>query len=245
MKKITFLIFLLSSIGYSQSKSTPLIALNSEMTAQFTLDSSTSKVTLVLTGPSNKWSSTGIGTTITSASNDVYVYTKSTSDSNDSSTNTNENWVTINNSITSGIRKVTLERILTNSDLNDFQLAFESTNSIDIVWSRTGSAATTTTSANRGSTTALFTTTLGVNDVSLDDETTLYPNPNTGELFIKSKTNLSKVNIYSQTGVLIKTINIKDYANEVKLNVNDLPKAIYLFELQNDSEKTWKKLIIN
>ena len=243
MKKITFLIFLLSLIGFSQSKSTPLIALNSEMTAQFTLDSSTSKVTLVLTGPSNKWSSIGIGTTTTTASNDVYVYTKSTSDGNDSSTNTNENWSAIDNSVTSGIRKVTLERTLTNSDLNDFQLAFDSTNSIDIVWSRSGSAASTTPTANRGATTAAFTT-LGVNDISQDDQTILYPNPSTGELFIKSKTNLSKASIYSQTGSLLKTINFDANSNEVKVNTNDLPKGLYLFELQNDSKNIWKKVIV-
>ena len=244
MKNISLFIFLFYISGFSQSKSTPIISLNSEMTAQFTLDSATSKVTLVLTGPSNKWSSLGVGTTTTTSSNDIYVYTKSTSDNNDGPTSTNENWSTIANTVNSGIRKVTLERTLTNSDLNDFQLAFDTTNSIDIVWSRTGSAVSTTSIINRGATTAAFTT-LGVNDVSLDNETILYPNPCTGELFIKSKTNLSKASIYSLTGSLLKTINFDTNANEVKVNTNDLPKGLYLFELQNDSKNIWKKVIVN
>lgn len=244
MKNITIIFFLLSLNGFSQSKSTPIISLNSEMTAQFTLDSASSKVTLVLTGPSNKWSSLGIGTTTTTSNNDIYVHIKSTSDSNDDPTNTSENWSTIANTVSSGIRKLTLERTLTNSDLNDFQLAFDITNSIDIVWSRTGTATSTTSSVNRGATTATFTT-LGVNDVSLDDETILYPNPSTSELFIKSKTNLSKVNVYSQTGALIKSIDIKDNAKDVKINTNDLPKGLYLFELQNDSKNILKKVIVN
>ncbi len=245
MKKITIIIFLLSLNGFSQSKSTAIISLNSEMTAQFTLDNATSKVTLVLTGPSNKWSSVGIGTASSTTSGDVYIYTTSVTDTTTSSTNPNEDWSTIANTVTSGIRKVTLERTLTNSDLNDFQLAFDTTNSIDIVWSRSGSSASTTPTANRGSTTAIFTAPLGVNNISLDDETILYPNPTSGELNIKTKTNLSKITIYSQTGALVKTINIKDNSNDVKVNVSDLPKALYIFEFQNDSEKTWKKVLVN
>lgn len=244
MKNITIIFFLLSLNGFSQSKSTPIISLNSEMTAQFTLDSASSKVTLVLTGPSNKWSSLGVGTTTTTSINDIYVYTKSTSDSKDGPTSTNENWSTIANTLSSGIRKVTLERTLTNSDLNDFQLAFDTTNSIDIVWSRTGTAVSTTSIINRGATTAAFTT-LGVNDVSLDNETILYPNPSTDELFIKCKTNLLKVSIYSQTGSLLKTFNFDTNSNEVKVNTNDLPKGLYLFKLQNDSKNIWKKVIVN
>ena len=34
-------------------------------------------------------------------------------------------------------------------------------------------------------------------------------------------------------------------SNEVKVNVNDLPKALYIFELQNDAEKTWKKVLVH
>ena len=144
-----------------------------------------------------------------------------------------------------GVRTVTLERVLTNSDLNDLQLAFDTTNAIDVVWSRSGSAIANAPNPNRGSTTAVFTTNLSVNDVSFDDEVLLYPNPTNGELNIKSKTNLSKVTIYSQTGALVKNINSIENSNEIKVNVTDLPKALYIFELQNDCEKTWKKVIVN
>lgn len=245
MKKITLLILLISISGFSQSKSTAIIALNADMTAQFTLDNATSKVTLVLTGPSDKWSSLGLGTASSTTNGDVYVYTTSVTDGNTSPTNTNQDWNTISNTVTSGRRTITLERTLTNSDLNDLQLAFDTTNSIDLVWSRSGSAIATAPNVNRGSLNATFTTTLGVNDVSLNDEILVYPNPTSGELYIKTKTNLSKITIYSQTGALVKTINIKDNSKEVKINVNDLPKALYLFELQNDSEKTWKKILVN
>lgn len=246
MKKIALLLLSLFSIaGFSQVKYTPVIALNADMTAQFTLDSATFKVTLVLTGPSSKWSSIGIGSTTTSASNDVYVYTKSIKESIDDSTNNDENWKTISNTITSNIRKVTLERALTNSDLNDLQLAFDATNSIDIVWSRTGSAIASAPNPNRGSTSANFSASLGVDDVVLNDDVLIYPNPTSDELHIKTKKNLSKVTIYNQTGSLVKTILIKEASNNVKLNLSDLPKTVCILELNIDGDKTFKKVLLN
>jgi len=244
MKKITLLFLLVSISGFSQSKSTPVISFNADMSAQFTLDDATSKVSLVLTGPSDTWSSVGIGTSSSTTSGDVFVYTASVTD-NASLTNPNGEWNTISNTVASGKRTVTLERKLTNSDLNDLQLAFDTTNSIDVVWSRSGSAIATAPNVNRGDTTAVFTTILGLEDVSFYDEVLVYPNPSSGEVFIKSKTNVSKISVYSQTGVLVKTVNIDNHSNEIKVNVSDLPKTVYIFELQNDFEKTWKKVIVN
>ena len=245
MKKITLLLlFLVSTIGFSQSKSTPIISLNADMTAQFTLDSATSKVTLVLTGPSINWSSLGIGTSSSTTSGDVFVYTVLVTEITPT-TISNGEWNTISNTVKSDKRTVTLERTLTNSDLNDLQLVFDTTNTIDVVWSSSGSVIANTPNVNRGSTTAVFTATLGVDAFSFYDEVLVYPNPSSNEVFIKSKTNLLKVTIYSQTGVMVKTVNMNVNSNEIKVNVNDLPKALYIFELQNDSEKTWKKVLVN
>ncbi len=245
MKKIALLLsFLFSITGFTQSKSTAVIALNSEMTAQFTLNNMTSKITLVLTGPSSKWSSVGIGTSSSTTSGDVFVYTASVID-NAPSTTTAAEWNTVSNTVVSGKRTVTLERMLTNSDLNDLQMAFDTTNTIDLVWSRSGSALATAPSPNRGSTTANFSTSLGVEDVLLDDDILLYPNPTSGIVFIKSDNNISKVTIYNQTGALIKTINRNDNSNELKINVSDLLNGLYIFELQNESKKTFKKIIVN
>lgn len=245
MKKITLLLLLVYISGFSQSKSTAVITLNADMTAKFSLDSATSKVTLVLTGPADKWFSVGIGIASSTTSGDVFVYTASVTEITNPSSNPNEEWNIISSTVNSGKRTVTLERTLTNSDLNDLQLAFDTTNAIDVVWSRSGSAIANAPNPNRGSTTAVFNANLGIDEVSLYDEVLIYPNPSSSEVFIKSKTNLSKVTIYSQTGALVKTINRKDNATEFIVNISDLPKALYIFELQNDSEKTWKKVLVN
>jgi hypothetical protein len=247
MKKLSILVFTLVSIsGFSQSKQTAIIALNAEMTAQFTLDNSTSKVTLVLTGPLANWTSLGIGTASSTTSGDVFVYTTSVTDNTSTPSDSNQDWSTVSNTVASGVRTVTLERALTNSDLNDLQLAFDTTNSIDVVWSRSGSAIAVAPNVNRGSKSAAFSSTLSTSDVSLDDdEIILYPNPTSGELHIKTKNNLSKINVYNQSGALVKTISVDDNSIELNVNVNDLPKALYLFELQTDAKKVWKKVVVN
>jgi hypothetical protein len=247
MKKTTFLLLTLFVFisGFSQSKSTAIVAFNADMTAKFTLDNATSKVTLIVTGPSDNWSSLGIGTSSSTSSGDVFVFTTSVIGSTAPSTNSNGEWSTTANTVTSGQRTVILERTLTNSDLNDLQMAFDTTNSIDVVWSRSGSAIATTPNPNRGFTNAVFTTNLSVDDVSFYDEVVIYPNPTSSELYIKSKRKLSKITIYNQTGALVKTINDIADSNEIKLKVDDLPKSLYIFELQGDSEKTWKKVIVN
>lgn len=245
MKKITLLIMLVATWGFSQSKSTPVISFNTDMTARFTLNNAVSKVTLVLTGPSDKWTSLGIGTASSTTSGDVFVYTTSVIDAIPTSASPNGEWNTVSNTVASGKRTVTLERTLTNSDLNDLQMTFDATNSIDVVWSRSGSSIATAPNPNRGSTTAVFTTNLGIDANSFYDEVVIYPNPTSDELYIKTKTNLSKVTIYSLTGTLVKTLHSKDNSNEFKVNVRDLPKALYIFELQNEFEKTWKKVLVN
>jgi len=245
MQKIILLLCFIYTAGFAQTKSTSVVSFNADMTARFTLDNATSKVTLVLTGSADKWASVGIGTASSTISGDVYVYTTSVINSANTSSVPTEEWKTISNTVAAGQRTLTLERSLTNSDLNDFQLAFDTTNSIDIVWSRSGAAIANAPNPNRGSTTAAFTTNLGVEDAAFSDEVLLYPNPSSSEVFIKTQRNLSKITIYSQTGVLVKSLKLSDNSNELKVNVNDLPKSLYIFELESDGEKTWKKVIVN
>lgn len=253
MKKITITLFcFLFFSAFSQSKTTGVINLSSNMTANFTLNNDTSKVTLVLTGPSDRWFSIGIGVAngFDMSDGDVVVYTNTFTDRNfvgktSPATDSSQDWTVVSNTMESGIRTLTLERALTNSDLNDFQMSYASTNSIDLAWARSSSASTSLSyhgGENRGFATGNFTT-LGIEDFSLN-ATSIYPNPVSGDLFIITKTNLSKVNIYSQTGALVKSIEFNNYSNEHKIDVNDFQSGIYFLELQNNSEKYWKKIIV-
>ena len=254
MKKITIvLLCLLSFAVFAQSKSTGNILLNSSYTANFTLNNTTSKVTLVFTGPSDRWFALGLGVAsgFGMQDGDVLLYTTSLTDRNFigygvPATDASEDWVIISNPApVGGVRTLTLERALTNSDPNDLQLPYALTNSIDVAWARPGTATTTVQGhSSRGFATGTFTPVLGVEDFSLN-ATAVYPNPSSGEFYIKTKTSLTKVNLYNQTGALVKTINVNDDSKEVEVNVSGIQSGVYFLELLNSSEKSWKKVIVN
>jgi hypothetical protein len=184
---------------------------------------------------------------------DVLVYSTSLTDRNyvgfsAPATDASQDWTTLSNNvnIATGIRTLTLERALTNSDTNDFQLPYATTSSISVAWARSASATSSLYnhgSGNRGFATASFTT-LEVEDFSLK-ASSIFPNPTSGEFSVKTKTNLSSINVYSQTGALVRTILVDATSENVEVKVGGLQAGVYFLELQNDSEKTWKKVIIN
>jgi hypothetical protein len=253
MKKIPILLFALFAFkALAQSKSTGVINLTSNMTANFTLNNTTSKVTLVLTGPSDRWFALGLGVAsgFEMDSGDVIVYTTSLNDRNyigfsAPAIDASQDWTTVSNNVVSGVRILTLERALTNSDSDDLQLSYATTSSINLAWALSGSASTSLAyhgSSNRGFATGTFTT-LGTEDFSLNSSV-IFPNPSNGNFSISSKTILNKVNIYSQTGALVKSIEVAKNSNEAEVKVNGLISGIYFIELLNDSEKSWRKIII-
>ncbi len=260
MKKFTLLLFgLLTFTGFSQQKSTGVLTLQNNMTADLTLDNATSKVTLILTGPSDRWFGFGIGVSsgFGMGAGDVLVYTTSTTpaltDRRFGGTfnppiDATQSWTTVNDVAASGIRTLTLTRDLTNTDTlgSDFQMPYATTSSFSVVGVRAGSATFSVGShggaASAGYATATFTT-LGVEDFSLK-ASSIYPNPSNGTFRIQTKTALSKVNVYGQTGNFIKTIDVKDNSQDVEVNLKGIATGIYLLELQNDTDKSWKKIIV-
>jgi hypothetical protein len=254
MKKTTLLLFLLICIsGKSQSKSTGIINLTTNMTASLTLNNTTSKVTLVLTGPSDRWFSVGLGVVsgFGMSSGDVLVYTNSLSDGNYVGTSAplndiSQDWTTVSNNVVLGVRTLTLERSLTNADSNDFQLPYATTGSINLAWARSSSASTSLSNhggPNRGFATGVFSV-LGNEKFSLASAS-IYPNPTNGTFTVKSNSSLLKVNIYTQTGAFVKTIEVNSDSKLVEVNVDCLSSGVYLLELLNDKEKSWKKVVVN
>lgn len=253
MKKTTILLFsLFTFIGFAQSKSTGVMTLNNgiPITANFTLNNDTSTVTLVLTGPSDRWFGLGIGVAegFGMSNGDVVVYTTALSDRSFNGTqapavDAAQSWTTVSNTTAGTVRTLTLTRSLTNTDPNDFQMPYSTTNSISIGGARPTSATTTIGGhgAVGGFATASFTT-LGVEDFSLN-ATMIYPNPSNGVFTVKAKSELKTINVYSQTGALVKSIQVTE-AENMETNVQGLSTGIYLLELQNDTDTSWKKVIV-
>lgn len=262
MKKITFLLITaLSFTGFAQQKSTGTIALsnNVPITANFTLDNITSQVTLVLTGPQDRWFGLGIGIVAGFGMDDgdVVVFTTSTTpnltDRNFVGTqapalDATQSWTIDSNTVSGTVRTLILTRALTNGDANDFQLPYATTNSISFGGVRAGSA-TMNIGSHGGSASAGYAvnipfTTLGVEDFSLN-ASTVYPNPTKGDFTIQTKTILNTVNIYTQTGAFVKTIEVKNGEDMIDISIPGLQTGVYLVELINDSQKAWKKVIVN
>jgi hypothetical protein len=253
MKKTTLLLFSLFALaGFAQSKSTGIMSLNNgiPITANFTLNNDTSLVTLVLTGPSDRWFGLGIGVVagFGMSAGDVIVYTTALSDSyfvgiGSPALDAAQSWTTVSNTTAGTVRTLTLTRSLTNTDGNDFQMPYSTTNSISI-----GGARPTFATNNIGGhggvggyATGTFTT-LDVEDFSLN-ATMIYPNPSKGMFTVKAKSALKSINIYAHTGAFLKSIQVTAFEN-TEVNLEGLPTGIYLLELQNDNDQSWKRVII-
>lgn len=263
MKKITLILTaFVSIVSFAQQKSTGTISLSNSvpMTANFTLNNTTSQVTLILTGPSDRWFGLGIGITAGFGmdSGDCVVFTTTTTpnltDRNfvggvNPPQDAMQNWTIVSNTVTGTVRTLTLTRALTTGDSNDFPLPYATTNSLSFGGVR-ASSATMSVSSHGGSASAGYAVniplvTLGVEDFTLN-ATKIYPNPSKGVFTLESKTTLDKINVYSQTGVLVKTIEVANNSlGNFEVNLQGFQTGVYLLELQNTTEKTWKKILID
>jgi hypothetical protein len=80
---------------------------------------------------------------------------------------------------------------------------------------------------------------LATNDVKSSKKgVNIYPNPTSGPLTIKTEDN-KKLEIYSQSGQLIKTIDTKKGINET--NISELPAGNYLIKASSESYKIIKR----
>lgn len=260
MKKITLLLTtIMSFAAFAQSKTTGTLSLsnNIPITANFTLNNDTSQVILVLTGPSDRWFGLGLGIVqgFGMSDGDVVIFTTSTTpnltDRNFAGTGNPpqdvQDWTTVSNSVIGSIRTLTLVRALTNTDPNDLQLPYATTNSINFGGARASSAnmniGSHGGSASAGYVTNATFTTLGVEDFSLN-AAQVFPNPSNGNFTIQTKTSLEQIKIYTQTGSFVKSIKVDIVDDTYEVNVLGLSTGIYLMELVNGNEKSWKKIII-
>jgi hypothetical protein len=256
MKKITILMMGLCSVAvFAQQKTTGAIAASNNLTASLTLDNSTQQVLLTLTGPNDRWfalqfgsfeggmeNGTDVvywnGTTLVDAIQNGIGQAPSTDNAN--------NWIqisNINNSPANGVRTLVYTRAFSTGDPSDYTFNFAD-NNIDLAWAKMSSATFNLAYHGGGNREVLLDTpltTLGVEDFSLN-ATQVFPNPSNGNFKVVTKTFLNKINVYAQTGALVKTIEVNSKENEV--SIAGLPTGVYLLELQNETEKSWKKVIV-
>ncbi|MBI4929135.1 MAG: T9SS type A sorting domain-containing protein [Bacteroidetes bacterium] len=89
---------------------------------------------------------------------------------------------------------------------------------------------------------------VGVNEISLNDYISIYPNPSTGEFSITTLSNINSmdVKVYNAIGeaVVAKKLNVPA-SGEAKINLSSNPDGIYLFQIKTSEGTITKKVVIN
>jgi hypothetical protein len=217
------------------------------------LNNTTQTATLTLIGPSDRWLAAQFGSFsggMEAGSDVVYYNGTNLIDATlggigvAPTADAQNNWVVSSNSVISGVRTLVATRSFNSPDATDYDFNYTNT-TIGIALAQGNSASFNLAyhgAANRISNTAVPFTTLGVEDFSLN-ASQIYPNPTTGDFAVQSKTSLTQVNIYTQTGAFVKTITVDD-ADSTSITVKGLSTGVYLLELVNDTDKAWKKVIV-
>lgn len=245
-------------MSFAQQKTTGVLNFINDYTGVLLLDNNTSTATLTLAGPNDRWFAFQFGAFEGGMENgaDVVYWNNTTLvDARHNgvgvapSADPTNNWVLIsnqNNVPELGRRTIVFSRPFSTGDSNDYTFNFAN-NNIDIAWAKFGSASFSLAyhgASNRGVLLDTPLTTLGVEDFSLN-ASKVSPNPSKGDFTIQTKTFLNKVNIYTQTGAFVKSIEVENGNENVDINITGLQTGVYLVELVNDTQKSWKKVIVN
>lgn len=79
-------------------------------------------------------------------------------------------------------------------------------------------------------------------NTAVNHSVSIYPNPSTDYLMIKSENEINRVNIYSLSGQLILEFNVQ--SNELELS-HSLPKGVYFIEVKDSNFSAINKVLIN
>lgn len=243
-KKLLSIIALAISVTSFAQFTTGTVTLTTGMTLK--IDTSSTIVTLTLTGPDNTWLGIGFGGTSMSTVTDMFIW-NSTSNrdyiapggQSTPSPDASQSWTISLDNVNSGVRTVVATRALVSS--GDYTFANAST-AIPIIYALSNTITFGEHTGAKGGK-LLTRSALGVEDFSLNSAS-VYPNPSGGNFIINSTSGVKKLNVYSQVGAFVKTFEFEGNLNQVEVNLKGFPSGVYLIELQNDQDKAWKKIII-
>jgi hypothetical protein len=245
IKLLTAIVMLSGVLSHAQFSTGTVVLSGSSRTIK--IDTNATTVTLTLTGSSTAWLGVGFGGSFMSTVTDMFIW-NSTSDrdytpsgsQSEPNPDATQDWIINTDNIAASVRTVVATRALATA--GDYTFTNDST-PISIIFAEGSSTVLGYHNSNPHGAQTLSRSALGVEDFSLN-ATQIYPNPTTGDFFVKTKTNLEKINIYSQTGSFLKTYDVKDSNDGVEVNINGMQMGVYLIELVNGKEKTWKKIIV-
>lgn len=250
MKKKLLLCLSLAIGSFSFAQFTTGVVSLTGSTRTIKIDTNATTVTMTLTGSSTRWLGVGFGGFSMFEATDMFIWNSTANrDYTPSGAQTapspdaagSQSWTISSDLVVSGVRTVVATRSLVSA--GDYTFLNNNT-PITILFAE----GSTTTLGSHGNNPhdiqTLTRTQLGVEDFSLKSAS-VFPNPTKGDFSVQAKTSLTKINIYTQTGAFVKTIDVSNSSDNAEVNVKGLETGVYLIELVNDSEKSWKKVIVN
>lgn len=258
MKKIfTILALAIVSISMAQTKSTGVVALISGMTVSLDLNNTNTTATLTITGPSDRWfavafkdsfpivdgepSGMGIGNDMVWYNGTTLVDAVQNGTGEDATDDTTNNWTTVSNTVTGGVRTIIATRAFNTGDSQDFTFDYNDAD-IDFAAARRTSASYSL--GNHGNNRGVFlnntfTETMGIGEVTQLSKIKLAPNPTNETFSIQSQQEIKSIKIYDMSGKHV--MSAKAVAN---YNISNLPQGVYFVEiLRMDGESSLEKLI--
>jgi Secretion system C-terminal sorting domain len=224
--------------------STGIVSLTAARTIKIDTDATTA--TMTLTGPNTAWLGIGFGGNSMASVTDMFIwnatpnrdYTPSGGYSIPSA-DASQSWTIVSDVVSGTTRTVVATRALISS--GDYTFLNNATD-IPIIYSQ-GSTTTLAYHGNNPHAPQVLTRTqLGIEDFSLNTSV-VYPNPTRGNFTVTTKTALNEINIYSHTGSFVKSMKINEIS-KANVAVDGLQAGVYLLELKNDTDKSWKKIIV-
>lgn len=252
MKKIYLLVLLIGTSYFCQAqKTTGEVVLGGLMTAKLDLDPNTSRVTLTLKGPFDRWFAFGLNAESMVSGTDCVVMRSATSFSDDRLigfqapvVDATQNWTVSSNTVSGSTRTIVATRAFSTGDTSDyvFNIGLSSLNVIYSFGSSNNYTLVYHGGANRGATTMNFTTLSGPDFASLNN-LNVYPNPSNGVFTISKNdvTTISKVRVYDMNAKLLKEIDTKN-DDAIAVNLSDYATGLYFMEISNDTDKVVKKI---
>lgn len=250
MKKIYLAIalFTVITVSVAQTKSTGVQTLNSLMTLKIDKNSTTSTVTVTLTGPSGQWFGIGFNATLMDNGTDCLYYATSFMDSKitgqgapQTDTDNTNNW-TVSNTTSGTTRTLVLSRGFVGGT-GDYTFAYTD-NSLNIIWAYGSGTSISAGHVSKGSFPLGFT--LGMDDFAALDKVSIAPNPSNGIFTItkNSQTSISKVTVFDINGKVVKVIDSELNFDTTTVDLSTFSKGVYFMEIANETDKVVRKILL-
>lgn len=259
MKRVLSSLLLITGfLASSQQKSTGIMTCTvgtRSVTANITLNNTTNKVRLDLTGPSDRWFGftfrSGANFGMSGAPTDALTY--SDVGFNDRNlggigvyNSDTQDWTVVTApSISGSTVSMSYERNLTTADgANDYQFNYATASTISAKCVITGTAGLTISphggAANTSVTNGTFAV-LGVNDAELENKAIkLYPNPARETVNFKNADKIKSIDIYESSGRKVRSVKMDGES----ISVSGLKSGSYYFEITlKDGTLSYEKLI--